>query len=50
MLMGLLIPDQLSCDNQPFFEALPPRPTNIKIFYDKVLSAEGNIFEACTVT
>lgn len=47
-LMALPAPDRLSCDNHPIFEGLHPLPTNMKIFDNKVLSTEDNIFEART--
>lgn len=42
--------DELNCDNHPFFERLHPLSDNMKIFYNSILSAEGNIFEAYTIT
>lgn len=42
-------PDQLSYDNHLFLEGLHPLPASMKTFYNKVPSAEGNIFEACTI-
>lgn len=41
---------QLSCENHPFFEGLHPLPANMKSFYNELPSAEGNIFEACTMS
>lgn len=32
----------------PFFKGLHPLPDNIGGFYDRALSIEGNVFEACT--
>lgn len=40
-------PDQLSCDNHPFFEGLQPLTSGTKAFYNSVLSSEGDIFENC---
>lgn len=40
--------EQLRYDNHPLFEGLHPLPTNMKIFYNKVLFVESNILEACT--
>lgn len=42
-------PGQLSCDNHPFFGRVLPILDNIEPFYNRVLSTEGNIFEACTM-
>lgn len=48
--MGFDAPDQLSCDNPPFFKGLRPLSDNMKVFYNSVQAAKGNIFEACTMT
>lgn len=48
-LIVLSGPDQLSCNNHPFFEGLHPLLGNMKTFYDKVISVEGNTFEAFTI-
>lgn len=48
--MRALVPGQLNCGNHPFFIGLFPLLGDIESWYDKVLSDEGNIFEACTVS
>lgn len=42
--------DQLNCNIHPFFCELPPLPMDLKLFYNKVLAFEGNIFEVCSIS
>lgn len=48
--MGFPSPDQLSCDNHPFFEGIQLLSTSVKAFYNSVLSSEGDIFEGYQIT
>lgn len=49
-LIGLSSSWPIICDNHPFLEGLHLLSLNIETFHNKVLSTEGNIFKACTVT
>lgn len=44
-LGGFPSPDLLSCDNHPILEGVHPLPTSAKVFYNSVLSSNGDIFE-----
>lgn len=48
--MVISAPDQLSCENHPFFEWLHALWNNVQTLYNRILSTVGNIFETCTMT
>lgn len=39
----------MSCEGHPFFEGLPHIADFVKSFYDKLFSAESDIFKGCSV-
>lgn len=47
--MGAPIPSQLNYENHPFFAELFPLPSDMEPFNNRILSVDGNKFEAWTI-